>query len=167
MPNTESAPGTTVDISGGSPTRNVTIGESSVYGGLLVTPSTGIYGNGVVKTGAAHGDSNTGEAGIEQIEIPTLHPQSNTPYDVSTAFSTADPAIAVRHIVGKEYWLKGSSLTASLDDKLVCVANGLVGKETAHTSTPLAHHTWRCTKAVSSGTWTKGVYLGLTPIFTA
>lgn len=162
---TATQPGTSMAVNFNAKTRDITPG-AAMEAGLLVTPSTGTYGNGVALTGASHGSDNDAEAGIEQVEIMGEHPRSNIPYDKTTDFEAGDHAIAIRHEKGKEYWLKGSSLTAALDQKLICAANGLIGVAGDNSATPLSMHSYRCTRAVSSGTWTKGVYLGETMVFT-
>ncbi len=154
-------------IPGTSPKRPVTIGAESMYAACLVTPSTGTYGNGVDLTGANHGDSNTAEATVEQLEIPAIHPHSTTAYDKTTAFTTGDPAIAIEHVVNQGYWLKGSSLSITRDDKIICTSSGLVKKALAHTATPLPVHTWKCIKTVSAQTYVQGRYMGLVSSFTA
>jgi hypothetical protein len=155
-------------LSGASEIEQGAAHSTSCKYGLLVSRNTGTYGNGFEVTTTAHGNSNTGEASIYQIEGASVHPQTDdvTAY-ISTALAANDAIVVARHEIGKEYWLKGSSLTASLDDKLVPSTNGLVEKEDAHSSSGVSMHTWACTLAVSSGTWTRGIYMGLTFIFTA
>jgi len=161
-------PGKTIQVNPGrSPKRAVTIGDSSSYAGLLVIPSTGTYGNGVIVATANYGDSNTGEGRIEQLEIPEIHPQSNTPYDKSTVFTAADPAEAVQHVVGESYWVKGSAVTVSRDDKLIISGSGQVKKAIAHTATPLPVHMWVAEAAFTSATWIKAKYLGMVSYFTS
>jgi len=163
---TASGPGHTIDISGSSPERDATATAVTNKPGLLCKPSIGTYGNGVDITDAAYGDSNDDESIIEQFEIEGTHPQSNTVYDTTTAYAVADSVSAKRHVVGKTYWLKGSAITAYRGDKLVCIAGGLVAKESDHTATSKVHHMWSVAKAVSSATWVQGTYLGLVSSFT-
>lgn len=152
-------------IPGSSPKRNVTIGEGSMYPILLVKPSTGTYGNGVGLAAANEGDDNDDEADIEQLEIEAA--RTSTAYDITTVYTTGDPAIAIKHMPGKGYWLKGSSLTASKGDKLIPTSSGLVKKALTHTATPLPMHTWSVIKAVTSATYVQGEYKGLVSSFTA
>lgn len=162
---TATGPGTSMASNFNAKTRDVTPGES-MEAGLLVTPSVGTYGNGVALCGAQHGSDNDAEAGIEQIEVMGHHPRSNVAYDKSTDFEAGDHAIAIKHEIGKEYWLKGSSLTAIFGAKLITASSGLIAVAGDHASTPLSMHTYECTLAVSGGVWTKGVYKGLTLINT-
>lgn len=165
---TASGPGTTVEVSGNSPGLDGTSASTSVKPGLLVAPSTGTYGNGYEVASAAYGDANASEGTIRQVEILATHPQNKTSiYDKTTAFAAGDHIVVKEHIIGKTYWLKGSSLTVALDGKIITAANGLVAAQTAHTATPLTHHTWVCVKAVSSATWVQGRYIGITTMFTA
>ena len=163
---TSAGPGTTVDVSAESPQQDATATAVTNKPGLLCKPSTGTYGNGKDITGAAYGSSNDDEGFIEQFTIEGIHPQSNTPYDKATAYAIGDPVQTKKHIRGKTYWLKGSAITASKGDKLVCIAGGLVAKETDHTATPLNHHMWSCARAVSAATWVQGTYLGNVTSFT-
>lgn len=160
-------PGTSVCANKNGTPRPVTIGAASMSPGLLVKPSTGTYGNGVGLCGAQHGTDNDTEGGIEQLEVPSIHPNSTKPYDKTTAWTTGQSAISIKHEIGKEYWLLGSSITVVYGDKLITAASGLIAKAGNFTTTPKSMHTYECTKAVTSGTWTRGVYKGITPIFTA
>ena len=163
---TASGPGTSVDVGPESPQRDATATATTNKPGLLCKPSTGSYGNGVDITGAAYGSANADEGFIEQFTIEGTHPQSNTINDKATAYAVADPVSVKGHIIGKTYWLKGSSLTADVGDRLVCIAGGLVGVETEHTATPLNHHMWACAAKVASATWVQGTYLGNVSSFT-
>lgn len=156
----EHAPGT-------SPKRSVSIGET-MTACVLVTPSTGTYGNGVALAAANHGDSQADEAFVEQIEIPEIHPRSSTVYDKTTNFTAGDPAEAIKHVKNKVYWLKGSSLTAYKNkSKLIVAGSGLVKVQLTHTATPLPVHMWGCYLSVSAATYTLGEYLGIVSTFTA
>lgn len=150
-----------------SPQRNITIGASSITAGLLVVPSTGTYGNGVALSGANCGSAQATEAFIESVEIPSIHPGSGTPYDIATAFTTGDPANGVQHVCGKNYWLKGSSVSTVRGSKIIPIASGLVKVALAHTATPLPMHMWGAIKIYSSATWVLGTYLGIVSSFTA
>lgn len=165
---TASGPGDTVDISGNSPSRDVTAADTTVKPILLLQPSVGAYGNGVTVMSANYGDSNTDEGIIEQADIMPVHPQNKTAInDKTTAFDTGDHLTAKEHVKGKTYWLKGSSISATRGDKLYCSGSGLVSKQTAHTATPLAHQTWICARTVASQTYVQGTYVGLTTMFTS
>jgi len=152
---------------GTSPSRDVTIGDSSSYPGLLVEPSIATYGNGVAVMTANFGDSNTVEAICEQLDILPLHTQSNTPYDKTTVLTAADPWVAVRQVVGKKYWLKGSSVTTIRGTKLVPAGSGLVKAMLAHTATALPMFTWAAETVRSSATWIDATFLGHVVSFTA
>jgi len=164
MPETNIEPGTSCAINHNPPARNVTCGEA-MSAGELVQASEGTYGNGVAYADADHGSANL-EGMIEQIEIPAKHPQSTTPYDKTTEFSIGDPARAIEHIIGRSYWLKGSTMTIAKHAKIRCAADGLVDY-IAGTTTPVVMFTWVCLKAVSSTTWVQGRFIGLSSQFTA
>jgi hypothetical protein len=135
---------------------------------LLVSPSTGSIGNGTALAGANEGDSNTVESLIESVEIPKVHPTSRKMFDKTTGFTTSDPAVGIRHEIGRGYWLKGSSVTGVINQtKFICAASGLVKAQVAHTATPLPVHMWACLKTTSSATWQQGKYLGIVSTFTA
>jgi len=164
---TATGPGSTIDVSGNSPALDGSSHSTSVKPALLVTPSTGTYGNGYEVMSAQYGDLNAGEGTVRQVEILLTHPQNKTvPYDKTTAFAAGDHIVVKEHIINKTYWLKGSSLTIAKDGKIITAANGLVAAQTEHTATSLPHHTWVCVKAVTSATWVQGKYIGITPMFT-
>jgi len=167
MPNTSFEPGESVDVSGLTPVFNGRAASTSVKPGLLLKPSTGTYSNGFDVADAAYGDSNTSEGFIYQCDIPAIHKRSTTAWDKTTAFQAGDAIPVIKHEEGHTYWLKGSSLTVTEGDKIITAANGLVEKQTAHTSTPLPHHTWIAFKSYTSATWIKATYIGITSMFTA
>lgn len=164
---TASGPGHTVDVGSESPIIDATAVAVTNKPGLLAMISISTYGNGCDVASAAYGDANATEGEIYQFTIEEIHPQSNTPYDKATAYAVADPVCVKRHVINKTYWLKGSSLTILKGAKIICAASGLVAVQTAHTATPLPHHTWVCAKAVSAATWVQGTYIGITSMFTA
>jgi hypothetical protein len=165
---TSVTPGRTVDIDGGSPRKDGSANSTDLYAGLLAEPSTGTYGNGAIAMTVNFGDSQIAEAEVMQVEIMAIHPQSSTPYDLTTAFAAGDHVNMVVHQVGKVYWLKGSSISATKDQsKLIPAGAGLVKVQVAHTATPLPMHMWKCRKTVTSATWVKGTYLGIVSTFTA
>ncbi|MHA1277097.1 MAG: hypothetical protein ACTSQ8_07920 [Candidatus Helarchaeota archaeon] len=165
---TATQPGSTIDVNGNSPSEDATIAvDDTMKAGYLVYPSTGTYGNGVDRMTANYGDSNTGESLVRQIEIPEIHPESNTPYDKSTAYKAGDHCEVKYHVVGKTYWLPASSITASKGDKIVPAGSGLVKKALAHTTSSKPVHMWSCVKAVTSGSWVQAEYLGMVPYNTA
>lgn len=169
MPSTAYQPETSVEKNPGtSPSRRATSHDTSNYPCFLVMPSVATYGDGVAPASANYGDSNTEEGGIEQIDITPIHPQSNTAYDKTTAFAAGDELTVITHIQGKVYWLKASSLTATIHKtKLVCAGSGIVKAALAHTGTPLPVHMWLCKKTVSSATYTLGRYMGIVNYNTA
>lgn len=116
---------------------------------------------------ANYGDSNTGEGSVWQIDIQALHPQSNTPFDKTTAYSTNDPVNLVKHKEGNLYWLPGSSLTVSVQDILVPAGSGLVKKALAHTASAKSVHTWTVRKAASAQSWALGEYNKFKQYYTA
>jgi hypothetical protein len=169
MTTTQYEPEKTVEhVPGSSPTRNVTIGET-MTATCLVYASTATYGNGVALAAANHGDSNTEEGTIEQIEIPHIHPRGDgTPWDKTTSYSAGDYANAIEHKVGNAYWLKGSAVTATArKTKLIVAGSGLVKAQLAHTATPLPVHMWTCHRSVSAGTYILGGYDGIVSTYTA
>lgn len=168
MVTTATGPGTTVCASKNCTPIPGTAASTSVKTGLLLKPSTGTYDNGFDVTDAAYGDSNTDEGDVYQCEIKAKHPATTTPYDKNTtAFAAGDGISVFKHQVNKEYWLPASSITCSVGDKLICGSSGLAVKQTAHTATPLPHHTWVCTLAAASKNWVRAEYKGITPMFTA
>lgn len=163
-----SSPGDTIEITKGSPSISGTVTSTdTLYAGLLTEPDIGSIGNGVKALTANFGDSNTVEGDVYQIEVPPVHPQSNAPNNITTAFSTNDSVVLKKHVIGKSYWLKGSSVTAVKGAKLIPAGSGLVKAMLAHTATPLPIHTWVCDKAVSSATWIQATYKGIVSSFTA
>ena len=96
------------------------------------------------------------------------HPNIDEKFLQVLKYHTAgDPMDVVIHEIGKVYWVQGSSLTVSKDDKCIIATGGLVAKQTNHTATPLPHHTYVPIKAYSSATWIKARYIGITSMFTA
>ena len=162
-------PGKTVeDAPGTSPVGKGTAGNSACYPGLLAEWSTGTYGNGVVPMTANYGDSQTEEGEALQIEIPGIHPRSQTAYDKSTVYTAGDSLILVTHVVGQTYWVKGSSITTTKNKtKLIPAGSGLVKAAIAHTATPLPMHMWLAKQTVASGTWLKAKYLGIVSSYTS
>lgn len=166
MPETAIEPGTSCAINHNPPSRPVTIGAASMNACLLVVPSTGTYGNGVALAGAQVG--NTNAIGIiEQLQIPAKHPQSTTPYDKTTDFVAGDPARAIEHIIGRSYWLEGSSLSITKGAKMIGAASGLIASAGAGTTTPVSMLVWVCNKTVATATYVQGKFIGLASVFTA
>lgn len=169
MTTTATGPGETICVGRNCAAIPGSAASTDMKPGLLCKRSTGTYGNGYDVTDAAYGDSNTGEGTVYQAEIRARHPKSTvvTPYDKSNAYAAGDAIIVYRHEQGKAYWLPASSITCSVDDKLICAADGLVEKQTAHTATPLPHHVWTCIKAATSKNWVLARYEGIQPMYTA
>ena len=164
---TATLPGDTIQITKDSPVKSGTATSTDTkYAVLLTEPDIGSIYNGVKLMSANFGDSNIAEGDAWQIEIPSVHPQSNTPNDKATAFSTNDALNLVKHVIGSSYWLKGSSLSAAVGAKLVPAGSGLVKVALAHTSTPKAVHTWVVDKLIASKTYVQATYKGLTQIYT-
>ena len=160
-------PGDTVQITKDSPVKPGTATSTDTkYAVLLVEPDIGSIGNGVKLMGADFGDSNIAEGDVWQIEIPSVHPQSNTPNDKDTAFATNDALNLIKHVIGSSYWLKGASLSAAVGDKLICAGGGLVKKSLAHTATPKSKNYWVVDKLVASKTYVQATYKGQTMFFT-
>ena len=162
-------PGHTVDCSRNSPTWSGTAADTTIYPGFLLEISLSTYtNNGYTYMSANFGDSNTVEGEAIQCEIPEIHPQSTTPYDKATAFATADHINVIQHVVGNEYWLKGSTITTVHDQtKLICAGAGLVKAALGHTATPLPMHMWLAKLSVTSATWVRANYLGIVSSFSA
>ena len=169
MPTTITEPKQSVCVQSNCVEKPGTAHSTSMKAGLLCKPSTGTYENGYDVCDAQYGDLNAGEGNVYQEEIKARHAQSTTPYDKTTAHVAGDQIKVIRHEVNKVYWLKGSasSLTMSVDAKIITAANGLVAVQTEHTSTPKPHHFWTCVKAVSGATWVQGRYMGISSMNTA
>lgn len=163
------APTTSIMPNKDGKTKQGTSHDTSLKPGLLAIPSAGTYGNGLDVMGAAFGSAdNKTENVVRQIEIPSIHPQSNTPYDKTTAFAAGDPLTFVEHEEGKEYWLPASSLSASAGDTLITAANGLVAlADTNDITVDSMVHTWRTVATVSSASWVRGIYMGKRGYYTA
>ncbi len=143
---------------------------SGVIPGLLLKINIGTYGNGYEVCSAAFPSSQTIGGDIFSCQITGRAPGSisTTPFDKTTAITAGLPITVVRHEKGKEYWLKGSSLTTlKHSTKLTCAANGLVEVQTAHTATAKLHHYWVASGAYSAATWVRGVYNAEQMMFTA
>ena len=168
MGSTATGPGITVSCNEDAAYIPGSAATTSVKTGLLLKPSTGTYTNGYDVCDAQYGDLNAGEGFIHQCDIMAIHPQTTTPYDKnSTAFAEGDHINVIRHKIGDTYWLPASSITASVGDKLITAASGLVAKQTEHTGTLKQHHYWVCVKAASSKNWVKATYKGILNMYTA
>jgi len=143
---------------------------SAVIPGLLLKINIGTYGNGYEACSAEYSNSQIIGGAIFQCQITGRSPGaiSTTPYDKTTVITAGLPIVVVKHEIGEEYWLKGSSLTTLKNStKLTTAANGLVEVQVAHTATSKHLHYWVASGAYSAATWVRGVYKGEQYMFTA
>jgi hypothetical protein len=113
------------------------------------------YGDGIAITAAS-------ENIIGIIEIPKSHPSFPKQYDKATAFTAATDYFQVHWLKpGDRIWAKGSSLTATIKQYVICDAGGLVAP-TGGTGTidKYGVHAFQPLIAVSSATWIQVEYVG-------
>jgi len=171
MPDNRSGPLRSVLINGTVPNYKPAVPDTSqtnIAPCLLVYLTASGAANGVTLAGATHGDAIATERSIGIVEILKSRANCADDYDTSTPFApigTVGSNLVVHWLrIGDQIWVKGNNITATIDEPLICAANGLVAK-VAGTSTVDAHvHTFRPIYGCSGATYIQVEYLGQTGV---
>ena len=155
--------GTVLINANGNPVSYIPVvaDTATIYSGLLVDHTAGVYSNHVSAMGAKQGKDHLDKSPL-LIEIDPAHMSLPDNYDKTTAYPDNSKMRALELFVGMDVWVKGSSLTAAQDESLVCAANGLVtnvGTAVGETIDATAYG-FRALSPLTSGTWIPVRYLG-------
>lgn len=127
---------------------------ANIYSGMLVDITASTYANEVTELGAQQGKDHKDPAPL-LIEIDPAHMSLPLNYDKTTVHPDLAKMRALELFVGMDVWLKGSSLTCTLDETLVPAASGLVTNvgDPDGEAIDTVSYTFRALAPLTSGTW--------------
>jgi len=145
--------------------KTMTADTANLKPGMLTYITASTYPNEITESGAEHGKLTTsGGIWVVDIEASTANLAQNWTKD--TAYADLDSVQAFHLRSGMQIWLRGSSLTAALEEILVPAASGLITNVDDTSPDDLVYnaHSFKALTALTSGTWIPCEYVGLSAI---
>jgi len=156
----------TCNPSKGAPSDIFTAATTSVKPKLLLIPSVGTYANGMGVCGSEHGKAD-GDMKPWACEVLSKHPQSTTPFDLTTAYAVGDQGIMKECVEDEIYELMSGSASYEKGDRVKCAANGLVEAITLAGATVKDCYQFEVIEATTSKTSVLGKFINLQREITA